>query len=190
MTPVVIHTPIITDKAHRVSGSNMLGMISNKILDTIPQRRNCLRVLVQTQDEAILFVALLHDTKRIKRNITKQTDTRLDAPIVLVVLHQRMPIKEASLEPTHESIALRVAVDDLSRAHVLSNLLGLALVDPIRVGPVLLGDEAVKRPARGHVGGVFLEVVVKRFLIEKDPVVMVFVVKAVLDLPHRLENVP
>ena len=190
MTKVISITTIITDKFHRISRNDMLRMIGHKLLHTIPQRRDSLPVLVQAQHKTILLIPFLHDTEGIKRDFTKEVRRRFDAPVKLIILHQGVSIKEAGFVSTHEPIALGIAVDDLSLTHVRSNILGLALIDPVRVGPMFHWDEAVKGLPGRHVRGELLERLVKWFVVEKDPVILVFAVEAFVDFVHGLEDIP
>lgn len=190
MTKVISITTIITDKFHRISRNDMLRMIGHKLLHTIPQRRDSLPVLVQAQHKTILLIPFLHDMEGVKREITKVFSSRLDPPVELIIQHQRVSKKEARLVSTHEPITLGTAVDSPLIGHLHSNVLGLILIDPVRVGPLILRDEAVKDLTGGHARGEVLERLVERFFLEKDPVVVVFIVETVIDTLHGLDNIP
>lgn len=130
MAPVVSSAAVITQEAHRVVLGEMLRVVLDELLGALPQRWDGLLVLEKTKDEAVLLALLGHETERIVVNVAEELDGGLNAPVVLVVEHQFLLEEEARLEATHVTVALRVTVDDLPRAHILAHLLGLLLVDP------------------------------------------------------------
>lgn len=168
----------------------MLRVLLHKLLHGVPQTGNGLVVLVQTDDEAVLLIVLFHVSERVETDVAEQFDARFNPPVELIWLHQFMAVEKARLVPTHVSVALRVAVDDLPLSHILPNLPGLAPVDPFRIGPVLVRDEAVVSLPRHQGGGDLLKLVVKLLVVQEDPVVIVVTVETVLDLPNRLGDVP
>lgn len=88
------------------------------------------------------------------------------------------------------AVAHRVTVDDFSLSHVLAHLFGLILVNPLGERPVLLGDFAIVSLAGDERCGDSLERIVKRLIIEKDPVVVVSLVETVLYLADRASDIP
>lgn len=143
MTLVVGLSTVVTQEIHRVTRGNMLGVVAHKLLHAIPQSRDSVEVLVQTQHKTVFLVVLLHKPERVHGEVTEQLDARLHPPVEFVVHHQRMTEEKSRLIATHMPVALRVAVDDFLLSHLLPGLLGLLLVNPLGIGPVLLGDGPV-----------------------------------------------
>lgn len=56
--------------------------------------------------------------------------------------------------------------------HILAHLSRLILVDPLWETPVLLRDQSILCSAANERGGEFLELRIKRLVIEEDPVVV------------------
>ncbi|TKW55601.1 hypothetical protein CTA1_12336 [Colletotrichum tanaceti] len=190
MTVVVGITAVITQEAHGIALCNVLGVVLHELLGAVPERWDSLDVLVQAQDEAVLLVVLLHEAEGIIVNIAEELDGGLDAPVVVVVQHGFLLEEEARLEATHVAVAHRVAVDDLALGHVLANLAGLFLVNPLGERPMLLRDLAIDRLARDKRGSDLLEGGIERFVVQKDPVIVVAAVEAVLNLTNGTGDVP
>jgi hypothetical protein len=128
---IVRVTAIITQEGHGIVLCDVLGMLFHEFFHAIPERRNRLDVLVQTQHETVLLLVLGHVAERIVVDIAKHLDARLDAPIPFVAVHDRMLEEKARLITAHVSVADGVAVDDLALRHILTNLAGLFLVDEL-----------------------------------------------------------
>lgn len=143
MTLVVCFSAIVTQEAHRVAFGNVLGASGHELLDAIPERGNGIKILVQAEHKAVLFVVLLHVSERVKGNVAEELDAGLHTPVVLIVEHQWMAEEEARLIAAHVAVALRISVDDLAFLHVLTHFLGLVLIDPVGVRPMLFGDYSV-----------------------------------------------
>lgn len=190
MAVVVGFTTVVTQKLHRVVLGNVLGVVLHKFLGALPQSGNGGGVLVQAQHKAVLLSILNHQAEGVVVNVAVELDGGLHAPVVFVVQHQGLAEEEARLEAAHVAVADRVAVDDLALSHVLSHLLGLVLVNPLGEGPVLGSNLAIVCLA-GHQGRRhLLKGAVKGLVVEKDPVVVVSSVEAVLDLADRASNIP
>jgi hypothetical protein len=181
---------VVADELHRVALDNVLGERLGKVLCGGPEGGDGLNVLVQAEDEAVLFLVAGHELERVVVDVAEHLDAGLDAPVPLVVEHQGVAEEEARLVAAHVAVADGVAVDDLLLLHFVAHTGGLVLVDPLGEGPVLLGDPAVLCLARDEGGGDALEFVVKVIVIEEDPVVVELAVEAVLDLADRVGNVP
>ncbi len=106
-------------------------MLFHELLRTVPERRNRLHVFVEAEYETILLLIIRHVFERVVGDVAVQLNTWLNAPVPLVLLHDFLAEEEARLESTHMSIALRVAVDDLSMCHVFSDSGSLFLVDEV-----------------------------------------------------------
>lgn len=168
----------------------MLGVVLHKLLGALPQSRNGSRVLVQAENEAVLFALLGHHTEGVVVDVAVELDGGLHSPVVFVVHHQRLAEKEARLEAAHVTVGNRVAVDDLALTHVLANLFGLVLVNPLRERPVLLGDLAIESLAGDERSGDLFECSIKGLVVEEDPIVVVSSVEAVLNLTDGASNLP
>lgn len=190
MTFVVSFSTVITQEVHGVSGCKMFRVVARELLHTIPQSRDSVNVLVQTKHKTVFLVVLLHVSERIKGNVTEQLDAGLNPPVELVVLQQRMTEEKSRLVAAHVTVALRVSVDDFLLSHLLPGLLRLLLVNPFGVRPVLLRNDPVVCISRDERRGEFLEFIIKLLIIQKDPVIVVIAVEAVLDLPDRPRHIP
>lgn len=190
MAVVVVFTTVVTQELHRVVGCNVLGVVLDKLLGALPQSRNSSRVLVQTENEAVLFALLGHQTEGIVVDVAVELDGGLHSPVVFVVHHQRLAEEEARLEAAHVSVGNRVAVDDFALSHVLANLLGLVLVNPLRERPVLLGNLAIESLAGNERCSDLLECSIKGLVVQEDPIVVVSSVEAVLNLADGAGNLP
>lgn len=190
MALVISLATVITEEAEGVVLCDMLRVLLHELLDAVPQRRDGLVILVQTQHEAVLLLVVPHELEGVEADVTVQVNAGLHAPVVVKLLHQWVAEKEARLVAAHVPVADRVTVDDLALAHVLSNLLGLVLVNPVRVGPVVLGNKTIMSLAGHQCGCSLLESVVEGFVIQEDPIVVVVAVEAILDLSNRLRNLP
>ena len=103
---LVVGLPIvITQELHRVGLSDVLRMILDELLDTIPERWNRLDIFVQADDEAVLLLVVLHELERVVVNVTEELNAWLDSPVPLVVQHERLPKEETRLESAHVSVA-------------------------------------------------------------------------------------
>ena len=101
-----------------------------------------------------------------------------------------MAVEEAGLVSAHVSVADGVAVDDLLLVHLLPHLGRLVLIDEVREAPVLLADFAVTCASRTEAGGHLDEGLVEVCVVEKDPVVVVETIEAILDLPYTPRDIP
>lgn len=106
MALVVGLTAILTDKIHGVATRNVLRVALHELLRAIPKSGDGLKVFVQTDDEAVLLVVLLHEAEWIVADVTVELDAGLHAPVVLVVHHQWVAEEEARLVAAHMAIAL------------------------------------------------------------------------------------
>lgn len=88
------------------------------------------------------------------------------------------------------SVALRITINDFALFHVFADLGGFVLIDPFGVGPVFLGDEAVVSLSRYQSAGETLEFVVKWFVVQKDPIIVVVAVEAIFDFADRFCDFP
>lgn len=190
MAFVVGLSAIVTQKLHRVIFSDMLRVVLHELFDAVPEGRDGLVVLIQTQHETVLFVVLLHVSERVEADVAVQLDAGLNTPVVLKLLHQFVPEEEPGLVTAHVPVADRVTVDDLALLHVLPNLPGLLLVDPFRVRPMLRGDQTIVRLAGDERRCDFLEGIIEGLVVQEDPVVVVVAVETVLHLPDRLRDLP
>lgn len=190
MALVVGLAAIVTEESHGVALGNVLGVVLDELGNAVPEGGDGLEILVETEDEAVLLLVLVHVAEGVVVDVAVELDARLDTPVVVVVHHERLAEEEAGLEAAHVTVADTVTVDDLALPHVLANLLSLLLVDVRRERPVLGRDLAVVCLAGNKGGGDLLEGVVERLVVEEDPVVVVAAVEAVLDRADRLCNFP
>ena len=130
MALVIRVSVVIAKESHRILGVDVLRVIFDELLHTLPESWNCLDVFIQAQDEAVLLLIVLHKSEWIVVNVAEELHARLHAPVVFELVHDRMAEEEARLVPTHVPIADGVAVDDLPLPHILANSLGLLLIDP------------------------------------------------------------
>lgn len=131
MTPVVGLAIIIRDPLQGIVRGDVFRVLLHEFLDRIPQRGDGFDILVQTDHEAVLFAVVGHPLESVVLDVAEEFDAWLDAPVPLVLKHQRMLEKEARLIATHVSIADGVAVDDLTSTHVFTCFLSLRLVDEV-----------------------------------------------------------
>lgn len=190
MALIVGITAIITQEAHGIILGNMLRVVLHELLGAIPKGGDGVDVLIQTENEAVLLTTFLHDTEGIVVNIAVELDGGLNAPVVLVVHHEGVAEEEAGLEAAHVTVANGVTVDNLPLLHVLAHLLGFFLVNPLGERPMFHRDLAIESVSRNQRAGYLLECVVKRLIIEEDPVVVVTAVEAVFDLTNGASNLP
>ena len=190
MALVIVLPTIVANKVDRVALGDMFGVVRHEPLHTIPQRRNGFRILVQAKHKTVLLVILMQHPERIKRQVAEEINAGLHTPVVLVVEHQRVAEEEPGLVAAHMSITLRTAVDDFLLVHLLASVPRFVLIDPLRIRPVLLGDEAVVRVSRHHRRGEFLELLVKRFIVQEDPVIVIVSVESILDLSNGMGQFP
>lgn len=162
----------------------------HELLRAVPQSRNGLDVFIQAEHEAVLFVVLLHELERIFMNIAKEFDAWLDSPVVLVLKHQRVTEEETRLEATHVAITDRIAVDDLPSTHIFADSFGLLLINPAWERPLfgrylsIMGLPGCQRSCD------LFESLVKRLVVQEDPVIVVISVESVFDLPYGTSNLP
>lgn len=185
MALVISLTTIITQESHRVSFCNMLRVRLHKFLRTIPQRRDSVVILIQTQHKTILLLVIHHIPEWIKRDVAKELNTGFHAPVVLVVEHELMAEKESRFVAAHMSVAFRVAVNDFALFHVFADLGGFVLIDPFGIRPVFLWNEAVVGLSRHKSAGEPFEFIVEFFVVQEDPVIVVISVEAILDFSNR-----
>ena len=95
MAVVVRVSTIITQKTHRVLLGNVLRMILEESLCSIPQGRNSLHILVQTQHETVLLLVVGHKLEWIIVDVAEKLNAWLDSPIPLVVHHQWLSEEES-----------------------------------------------------------------------------------------------
>lgn len=101
-----------------------------------------------------------------------------------------MTEEESRLVATHVAVTFGIAVDDIFAAHLLTRIASLVLVDPVRVGPVVLRNAAIKGVTGHERSGEFLKVIVEVFIVQEDPIVVVIAIEAVLDRANGLGNFP
>lgn len=148
MAKIIRLAAVVADKVHTIILRNMLRVFLHKRLDAIPNRLDSLSILVQTEHEAILLALVAHQLEGIVGYIAVVLDAGLDAPVVVVLLHELVAEEKAGLEAAHVAVADGVAVDDFALLHVLADVGGFVLVDEARVGPVLFRDLSVVRGPR------------------------------------------
>lgn len=190
MTVIVCLAAVVAHKGQRVVRGDMLRMVLHELLGAVPESRNSLPVLVQTQDKAVLLIVFLHEAERIVVKITEERNGGFHAPVVFVVHEKRMAEKEARFETAHVAIADGAAVNDFALAHVLTDLGCFFLVNPFREGPVLLGNFAIERFAGHEGGGHFLESIVEWLIVQEDPVVIIAAVEAIFNLSDGFRELP
>jgi len=181
---------IVAEPFHRVAVDNVLRVDGAEVLDSIPEGGNGLDIFVQAEDEAVLFLVVGHELERVVVDVAIKLDAGLNAPVPLVIEHQRVAEEEAGFITTHVPVADGVAVDDLLLLHLLAHLGGTVLVDEVGEGPVLRGDLAVLGCARDQHRGDFLKLVIEVIVVQEDPVVVVLAVEAILNIANRLGDVP
>lgn len=187
---VVSVTAVVTEESHRVVLGNVLGVVGHKLLGAVPESRNGINVLVERENEAVLLVVLVHDTEGVVVDIAEELDRGLNTPVVLVVHHDLLSEEETRLESAHVAVADGVTVDDLAGGHILTNLLGLLLVNPLRERPVLLRNQTVVSLTRAERASDLLELIIEGLVVEEHPVVVVSSVESILDLTDGLSNLP
>ena len=190
MALVVVFTAIVTEEAHRVALSNVLGVVLHELLGASPESGNGVDVLVERKNETVLLVVLVHDAERIVVNVAEELDGRLNTPVVFVVHHELLSEEETGLESAHVTVADRVTVDDLALMHILTDLAGLLLVNPLGEGPVLLGNQTIVSLTRAERSGNFLELLIERLVVKENPVIVVSAVETILNLANGLGNFP
>src|SRR5271154_2343723 len=123
-------------------------------------------------------------------DIAEQFHTWLNTPVVLKLVHERMSKEEPGFEATHVPVADRVAVDDLALRHIFADLARLLLVNERRERPVLFRYLAIVSLSGDERSRDLFEVVVKWFVIQEHPIVVVIPVKSILNLTNRSRNLP
>jgi hypothetical protein len=132
MALVVVLTTVITEETHRVVGRDMLGVVLHELLGASPEGRNGVDVLVKRENKTVLLVVLVHDTEGVVVDVAEELDGGLNTPVVFVVHHELLSEEETGLESAHVTVADGVTVDDLALMHILTDLAGLLLVNPLR----------------------------------------------------------
>lgn len=165
-------------------------MSLDELLGAVPEGWDGLDVFVERKNERVLLLVVLHKLERIVGNVTEELDARLDTPVPLVIHQQGMPEEEARLISAHVAIGDAIAVDDLLGSHLLSRPCSVVLIDKVGEGPMLLGDLAILGLARGQSRGDLFELIIEGLIVEKDPVIVVGMVEAVLDLTNGAGNLP
>lgn len=181
---------IVTEEGHGVVFGNVLRKLLDESLGRVPEGRNRLDIFVQTEHEAVLLVIVADKLEGVVADVAEKLNARFDAPVVAELLHDRVLEEEAGFVATHMSVADRVTVDDFLASHFFAGGLGLVLVDKVGIGPVLGGDLAIMCLAGGQSRGNLLECIVKRLVVQEDPVVVIVAVEAVLDLANGTGNLP
>lgn len=161
----------------------MFRVIVHELRHAIPEGRNSIEVFIQTQNKAILLVVFLHESERVKADVAEQFNAGLHTPIVLVVQHQRVPEEEPRFVTTHVSVTLGITVDDFPLAHVLTHLFRLLLIDPLRVRPMFLWNDAIMGGTGNQSRGDLFEFVIKLLIIQEYPIIMVVAIEAIFDTP-------
>lgn len=87
MAMIVTLAIVITQPLHRITFSNMLWILLHEFLGAIPYRGDSFRILVKTDNKAVLLLVLCHNSERIESNVAVKLDAWLDPPIPLVILH-------------------------------------------------------------------------------------------------------
>jgi hypothetical protein len=190
MALVVVLTTVITEETHGIVGRDMLGVVLHELLGASPEGRNGVDVLVKRENKTVLLVVLVHDTEGVVVDVAEELDGGLNTPVVLVVHHEFLSEEEARLESAHVTVADRITIDNLSLVHILTDLAGLLLVNPLRERPVLLGNQTIVSLTRAERSGDLLELLIEGLIIEKDPVVVVSAVETILDLSNGLGDLP
>jgi hypothetical protein len=94
MALVVVLTAIVTEEAHGVTLSDVLGVVLHELLGAGPESRNGVNVLVEGENETVLLVVLVHDAEGIVVNVAEELDGGLDTPIIFVVHHELLSEEE------------------------------------------------------------------------------------------------
>ena len=123
-------------------------------------------------------------------DVAEELDTWLDTPVILELVHDRMAEEEAGFVSTHVPVADGIAIDDLPLSHIVTDSLSLLQVDPRWERPVLLRNEAIVCLARHERRGHFLEIIIERFVIQEDPVIIVVPIEAIFNLADGSCNLP
>src|ERR1700722_13731868 len=190
MAMIISFAIIVAQECHRVVFGNVFWVLLDERLDAVPQRWDCLHILVQAQHEAIFLLVVLHKLEWIIMDIAEQFHAWLNTPVVLKLVHERMSKEEPGFETTHVPVADRVAIDDLALRHIFADLARLLLVNEGRERPVLFGYLAIVSLSRDEGSRDLFEVVVKWFVIQEHPIVVVIPVKSILNLTNRSRNLP
>lgn len=188
MAHVVALSSITTDEVQAIIVHNMLRMIFNKLLRTIPERRHCLLILVHADHKAILPPLIAQNLERVIRDIAVILDIGFHAPIVIIIQHQRVSEEEPRLIAAHVSIALGASIDDFALLHVLSRRGSFLLINPAWKVPVFLRDTTVVCFPGYSCRCRLLKPIVKLPVVQEHPVIMVVPVEAVLDILDGLDD--
>ncbi len=190
MTVVVRGSAVVAQEAHRVAFGDVFGMRLGEVLHALPQRRDRLHVLVETQDEAVLLPVVAHVAEGVVVDVAEEIDARLHTPVPFELVHQRVAEKEAGFEAAHVSVADGVSVDDLPLRHVFPDRARLLLIDEVGEGPVFRRDLAVMGLSGDERSCDFLESLVEGLVVQEHPVIIVLPVESILDLADRVSYVP
>ena len=123
-------------------------------------------------------------------NVAEEFDTRFDSPIILELIHQWVSEEEARLIPTHMSVADRVTVDDFPLRHIFTDFPGLFLIDPSGKRPMFVRNLSIVCLSRNQGRGDFLERLIKWFVIQEHPSIIIISVKTILNLAYRPSDFP
>jgi hypothetical protein len=190
MAVVVSLAIIIRDELKSIALGQMFRVLLHEPLGAFPERGDRLNVLVQTDDKTVLLVVLGHELKDVIVDVTEELNAGLDAPVPLVLKHERVAEEKTTFVSAHVTVALGITIDDLALKHILTNVGGLLLVDPIGVGPMFLRNQAVPSFSRDQAGGDLLESIIKFVVVQENPVVVVAAVESVLNLTNGASNLP
>ena len=175
---------IIAQKSHGVTLGNVLRVCLHKFLGALPQGWNSLDVFVETEHETVLLLVIRHKLEDIIVDIAEKLDAWLDSPVPLVVHHQGLTEKETRFEAAHVTVTDRVAINNLLLCHILANLSGSLLIYVFWEGPVLFRNLPVMCCPGDKGCCNLLECGIEGLIVQEDPVVVEFPVKAIFDLTN------
>lgn len=179
---------VLGDEPAEVVGRHVLLVGLQPLERGLPKSRDRFLELVQRQREAVPEAVLAHVPEHVKSEVAEALRVGLDAPVVLVRLHQLVVIEEPGLEAAHVAVGLAAAVDDAFVLELAHLLVGQVLVDPGRDRPLRRGDHAELCLATHELRDDVHELLAELLVVQEDPVVVEILVEPVLVAHNRAGN--
>lgn len=165
--------------SHRTRVELTLGMV--------PERRDGRPMFWKRNRESISFVLLDHEGERVERDLAREPDFRLNAPVPFELIKNRLAEEVPRVKAAHIAVAHAPNVRHLRviRFHLFQVMIVLALINPHRRVPLLVADHSEADLRTREIAHLLLELVGEWHLVEERPRIIVLMVERCLELAHR-----